>query len=184
MKKILGSMMLIAALTGSLITRTQAAPALPPIEEATPDRVEIDVHQRTETTGGIVVQYSMNGRNFQLTAIQGSSATTMRISEGGRQLLEVVGYRNGGGMLKNHRGATFSAEQMRKDPSLAAQFDPYAFGLLDMDVAKLVLVGNTTVPNPCVAHWALFIACGVGAYIAACVEWHCDGWSCEISGSC
>jgi len=184
MKKIMGSMMLIAALTGPLLTRTQAAPELPPIAEASQSAVRIEVLGRSETSTGIVVQYKMNERTFQMTTTYNSTATTMRIVESGRQLLEVVGNRSGGGTLKNHRGVVYSADQMRKDPSLAAEFDSFALGTLDIDVAKLILVGNTTVPNPCFAHPALFIACGIGAYIAACVEWSCEGWSCTASGTC
>jgi len=147
--------------------------------EAAPATMEIAIQQRTETTGGMTVRYTMNERAFQATAIVGSSATTLRITESGRLLLAATAYRNGGGVLENHRGVSYTTEQLRNDPSLAAEFDHLALAALDETVATRISIGDSANPG-CNANPIVAVAC----VYASCVGWFCNGFLCYEYWKC
>lgn len=146
--------------------------------------VQIRVNSRRETTNQLTVDYTMNGTADRLVVTNSPSSMTHIVTRSGRLMLRAVLGRDGSGSLTNHAGQTFTLSQIRSNPALLAQFDREAVGTLDADVDAFLATGTTATVNPCTAHWALFIACGIGAYIAYCVDWAYHNGEWVVTGDC
>lgn len=152
---------------------------------------DLRVLSRVQTsTGGIVVDYTIDGRRHRMEIAGAGEHVTQTVRRGTQTLLTMTAGTDGSIEVAGEHGHAFSLAELRDDPSLALLLDQDAAAALDPNVFNVLTGGSpTAVPsNPiCLATWLALAGCavlGIGAYVAKCVDWEYKDGEWTVTGSC
>lgn len=154
--------------------------------------VSIQVRSRVSTASRMLVDYTIDRVAYQLDVSGTPQESAHVVRKGGRTMLTLRGGADGSLTIVTGDGRHVGLAELRADPSLILLVDQGAAATLDPDVFALLTdtqpTAATPAPNPiCLATWLALAGCavlGIGAYIAACVDWSYQDGKWTVTGSC